>query len=82
MEEARMRVNESGRVVIPSSFRKALGIRPGDEVVIRVEEGELRISTLEYRVRQAQQMVSRYLKPGELLSDELIADRRREAELE
>jgi AbrB family looped-hinge helix DNA binding protein len=34
-EEIRIRVNENGRVVIPSSFRKALGINVGDEVVLR-----------------------------------------------
>ena len=39
--EARLRVNENGRVVIPASFRKALGINAGDEVVLRIEDDEL-----------------------------------------
>jgi len=29
--EARLRVNENGRVVIPAAFRRALGINAGDE---------------------------------------------------
>jgi AbrB family looped-hinge helix DNA binding protein len=82
MEEARMRVNENGRVVIPASFRKALGIQTGDEVVLRVEDDEVRISTVKSRVRQAQKLVRRYLKPGKSLSEELIADRRKAAKLE
>jgi AbrB family looped-hinge helix DNA binding protein len=80
MEETRMRVNENGRVVIPASFRKALGIHPGDEIVLRVEDDELRITTLKNRIRQAQKLVRRYLKPGgRSMSDELIAERREAA---
>jgi AbrB family looped-hinge helix DNA binding protein len=82
MDEARMRVNENGRIVIPASFRKALGIQTGDEVVLRVEDDEVRISTVKSRVRQAQKMVRRYLKPGKSLSSELIAERREATKLE
>jgi AbrB family looped-hinge helix DNA binding protein len=82
MDEARMRVNENGRIVIPASFRKALGIQKGDEVVLRVEDDEVRISTVKSRVRQAQKMVRRYLKPGKSLSSELIAERREATKLE
>jgi AbrB family looped-hinge helix DNA binding protein len=34
--KTRMRVNENGRVVIPASFRKHLGIHVGDEVVLQI----------------------------------------------
>ncbi len=44
--KTRMRVNENGRVVIPASFRKRLGIRVGDEVVLQIQNDELRITTL------------------------------------
>ena len=74
-----MRINENGRVVIPASFRKALGIRCGDEIVLRVEDDELRISTLQNRVARAQRRIGRYLEKGTRLSDELIADRRGES---
>jgi AbrB family looped-hinge helix DNA binding protein len=43
--EARMRVNENGRVVIPAAFRKRLGIHIGDQVVLRIENDELHITT-------------------------------------
>ncbi len=82
MEETRMRINENGRVVIPASFRKALGIHPGDEIVLRIEEDELRITTLKNRVREAQRLVRPYLKAGRSLSDELIAERREAAKHE
>ncbi len=82
MEEIRMRVNENGRVVIPASFRKALGIHPGDEIVLRVEDDELRITTLKKRIWQAQQLVRPYLKPGSSMAKELIAERREAAKHE
>jgi len=74
--ETRLRINENGRVVIPASFRKALGIHSGDEIVLRVEENELRITTLKNRLARAQKRIAPYLKKGTRLSDELIAERR------
>jgi AbrB family looped-hinge helix DNA binding protein len=77
--ETRQRVNENGRVVIPASFRKALGINIGDEVVLRMEDDELRITTLKRRVERAQRLVRKHLKRGTSLVDELIAERREAA---
>jgi AbrB family looped-hinge helix DNA binding protein len=81
-QEIRTRLNENGRVVIPASFRKALGMNAGDEVVLRLEEDELRISTLKGRIERAQRLVRRHVKPGTSLVDELIAERREAAKRE
>jgi AbrB family looped-hinge helix DNA binding protein len=80
--ETRMRVNENGRVVIPASYRKALGINVGDEVVLRIEDDELRIMSLNRRLEQAQRRIRRYIKPGRSLADELIVERREAAKRE
>ena len=77
--ETRQRVNENGRVVIPASFRKALGINIGDEVVLRMEDDELRITTVKRRVERAQRLVRKHVKRGTSLVDELIAERREAA---
>jgi AbrB family looped-hinge helix DNA binding protein len=79
MNQARMRLNENGRVVIPASFRAALGIQAGDELVMRIEDDELRITTLKRRIERAQNHVRKYVKPGTSLVDELIAMRREAA---
>ena len=81
-QEARARVNENGRVVIPAALRKALGINIGDQVVLRVEDDELRISTLQRRIERAQRLVRQHVKPGTSLVDELIAERRAAAKRE
>jgi len=81
-EETRLRVNENGRIVIPATFRKALGIEVGDEIVLRLQDNELRITTRRQRIQRAQERARKYLKPGTSLVQELLAERRRAAEHE
>jgi len=81
-QQARLKVNENGRVVIPAAFRKALGIHPGDTVILSVEDDELRITTMKRRIERAQERARKYLKPGVSLVDELIAERREAAKRE
>lgn len=80
--EARTRLNENGRLVIPASFRKALGIDPGDEVILRLEEDEVRLTTLKHRIARAQRNARKYVPRGVSLADELIAERREAAKRE
>lgn len=80
--ETRVKMTENGRVVIPASFRKALGIEAGNDVILRLEDDELRITTMERRIRAAQRRARKYLKPGVSLVDELIAERREAAKSE
>ena len=81
-KETRARVNNNGRLVIPAQFRKALGIKAGDVVVVRLEDDELRVMTIKRRIERAQQIVRKYIRPGVSLVDELIAERRAEARKE
>jgi len=80
--DVRLRINENGRVVIPAAFRKELGIKPGDEVILRLDDGELRITTMRRRIERAQRRARKYIKPGVSLVDELIAERREQAKRE
>ncbi len=72
----RIRVSEKGRVVIPASIRQALGIRTGDELEARVENNEMRITTLSNRIREARRFVRKFVPADRMLSEELIAERR------
>ena len=78
-EETRTRVSQNGRIVIPASFRKTLGIKAGDEVLLRLQDHELRITTQQRRIQQAQRRARRYVKPGTSVVDELLAERREAA---
>jgi AbrB family looped-hinge helix DNA binding protein len=80
--ESHARINENGRIVIPSSFRRDLGIKAGDTVVLRIENDELRITTLRKRLARAQAIVRKYVPANVSLVDELIAERREAARRE
>lgn len=75
-------IGSGGRIVIPGAFRKALGLRPGDEVVLLLEDGELRILTKEQAIRRAQVIVRKHVQSGRRLAEELIEERRAEARRE
>jgi AbrB family looped-hinge helix DNA binding protein len=79
LKKRRARIDESGRVLIPASFRRALGLQSGGTVVLRIESDELRITTLRRRLTKAQQLVRKYVSPTTSLVDELIAERREAA---
>jgi AbrB family looped-hinge helix DNA binding protein len=81
-QQARVRVSENGRVVIPASFRKALGIEAGDEVVLELKHDELRIMTQQQRIQRARERARKYLPKGVSLSKELLAERREAAKHE
>lgn len=75
-------VTSGGRLVIPAKVRKALGIRYGDEVLIRLDEqaGEVRIMTRRDRVKRAQSLVSSQLEGHRSLAEELVEERHNEAD--
>jgi AbrB family looped-hinge helix DNA binding protein len=81
-EEIRTRLSQNGRIVIPATFREAMGIEVGDEVVLRLQDDELRITTKQRRIQRAQERAQRYLKRGTSLVNELIAERREAAKHE
>lgn len=81
-EETRVRVSQNGRLVIPASFRRALGINAGDEVLLRIRDDELRITTQQRRIQRAQHRARRYLKVGTSLVNELLTERREAAKHE
>ena len=59
-----------------------MGIRPGDTLFLKVEDGVLMAESQRARVRRVQESL-RHLIPGDRrLSDELIAERREEARRE
>lgn len=82
MKAIRTLVGKGGRVVIPAELRRAAGIEEAEPVLIRVTDGEVRIYTVATALRRVQEHVRRYVPEDRLLSEELIADRRREVAAE
>ena len=77
--QGRARINQQGRIVIPSECRAAAGLKPGDDLIVETTgEGELRLRTRRQALKEAQAIVARY-GSGRDLVEELIAERRDEA---
>lgn len=78
MSETKTHLGPGGRIVIPARWRRLLGIGPGDEVILLLEEDGLRLLTPSQAVRRAQRLVRAHVRKGRRLSQELIAERRAE----
>jgi len=82
MISSKTHLNHGGRIVIPVEYRKALGLKPGDDVVLVLEENEVRLVTPRQAVKRAQALVRQYVSKDRMLADELIRDRRHEVRVE
>lgn len=76
------KINANGRIVLPAAMRNAIGVKPGDEILLRVEDGEICVYTMANAIRQAQELIRPYAKGKGSMVDELIRERRREARRE
>lgn len=81
-KSTKTKLTPNGRIVIPAAIREELGLKPGETLLMDVENGVLRIETYPARVRRIQESLAHLVTPGRLISDELIADRREEARRE
>lgn len=83
MTQQRVKVADDGSVVLPAEVVRAMGLVPGNDVVLEVRpDGTLLADSPAAAWKEAQRLVQERIPPGVSLVDELIADRRREAELE
>jgi len=63
---------------LPAEFRKAVGLQKGDQVVVELDGGEIRISTIDGIVRRAQALTGRLLSgKSDASVDAFLADRGR-----
>lgn len=73
-------IDNQGRIMLPSWWRKQEKVDSSTELCIAVtEDGALVVETREQGLRRARALLRKYIPEGVRLSDELIADRRAEA---
>ena len=78
----RTTLTAGGRVVIPVEYRKELGMEVGQNLVIRLVDGEIRIMTSDQAIRTAQNIARKYIPKKVSLVDELLAERAAAAQRE
>ncbi|MER9679309.1 AbrB/MazE/SpoVT family DNA-binding domain-containing protein [Mesorhizobium sp. M0184] len=74
----RVKLGEGGRFVIPAAMREEMGVKPGEEMILHVENGELRVRSWLQNLRRVQAELSALKQPGESVVDEFLKERREE----
>jgi len=82
MNIQRGKLVSGGRLQVPADIRRTLGLSDGDAVTMEVVDGELHVRRYRDVLAEIQARLRKHLPPGVSLVDELIADRRAEAERE
>ena len=82
METLSVKVEKSGRILIPAAVRRQFGLKEGTEMILRVDEDGIRLGTREQALARIRKELRRYIPEGSCLSEELIQERRAEAERE
>ena len=83
MSTARARIDSAGRILIPAKLRAELNVAPGDPVILETGGDELHVRPYRQAIREAQAIIRKYIPDRDRsLVDELIAERRKEAEHE
>jgi AbrB family looped-hinge helix DNA binding protein len=76
------KLSENGRILIPAAVRSRMGIKAGDSVVWKLEDGVLRLESYRAAIRKIQDELQKYKKPGISMVDEFLAEKREEVRRE
>lgn len=73
-------LDKHGRILIPASIRKQMGWKAGERLALTVADQELSILSRRQAIQRIQEEVAKYIPAGVNLADELIQERRLEAQ--
>ncbi len=82
MEHYRVQIASNGRMVLPADIRQQLQVEGGGLLIIRKDAGRLVLESMDDAVRRAQELVRHYAPSASGVADELLAERRADAEHE
>lgn len=69
IKEFHLQVDSAGRMVIPKPIRKKLNIEKGTKLVVKIEGGEMHITTMKKAIQNARALVNKYCKGVDLLGE-------------
>lgn len=73
-----IRVASNGRMVLPASVRKAMGLHGDAKVILTVEDDQVRLSPIGHGVSRAQALYREHAKQARTTED-FLEDRKAEA---
>lgn len=79
-----MRVNvlPNGRLVLPVHMRRQLGVERGGQIVAEIDGDVVRLTTADHALDEARALFRMFVSDPGSVADELISERRGEAERE
>ena len=82
LDTSTLRIAGNGRLSLPVRQRRLLGLEHGGVVVVRVEDGEIRIRPVQAVVDEAQALARRYFADSGESTNAFLSDRREAARQE
>ena len=79
MDMIKSKVDQAGRILVPSSYRHSLHLMPGQDVILHAEKGELRIRSFKESSTHARNLVKKYNSKNQDLVKLLFQTRKEEA---
>lgn len=73
-----IKVAGNGRMVLPASVRKAMGLHGDAKVILTIEDDQVRLSPIGHSVSRAQALYREHARQGRT-TDDFLSDRRAEA---
>jgi bifunctional DNA-binding transcriptional regulator/antitoxin component of YhaV-PrlF toxin-antitoxin module len=80
MEQFSVKVEKTGRILIPVLIRRKLSLVEGSsELLVRVDDSGITVGTRRQALERVRTQLRQYIPEGSDVSGELIEDRRRDA---
>lgn len=73
-----VKVASNGRMILPASVRKAMGLHGDAKVILTVEDDQVRLSPIGHGVSRAQALYREHAKQART-TDDFLSDRKAEA---
>lgn len=76
MEIVKSKVDQAGRILVPSAYRHLLHLMPGQDIILHVEKGELRVRSFQESAKRARDLVKQYNSKNQDLVELLFQARK------
>lgn len=67
--EQHIKIGEGGRLIIPVAYRKALSLKVGDELILRLEDGELRLFQQKHAIERIRDAFRQNIETKKITDD-------------
>ncbi|WP_242098559.1 AbrB/MazE/SpoVT family DNA-binding domain-containing protein [Sphingomonas sp. CROZ-RG-20F-R02-07] len=81
MQTIDIKVAGNGRMILPASVRKAMGLHGDAKVILTIEDDQVRLSPIGHGVSRAQALYREHAKQART-TDDFLGDRKAEAAAE